>query len=70
MDTTQTALTLQADPDIAGGFIVSAPDGEILGFGDSKAEALAGARVSIASRCEARKFWRFSSAMVAASEAA
>lgn len=60
-----TTITLQADPDIAGGFIVSTPSGEILGFGDSKEEAISGARVAIVSRCEARKYWRFSSAMVA-----
>ncbi len=61
-----TTVTLQADPDIAGGFVVVAADGYILGFGDTKGEALAGARLSVAERCAARAFGRFTFAMESA----
>jgi hypothetical protein len=62
-------LSLQADPDIAGGFIVLAADGYILGFGDSTAEALTGARVSVMARRESRRFELFASVMNGAIDA-
>jgi hypothetical protein len=61
-------MTLQADPDIAGSFIVVTPGGEILGFGDTKAEALAGARAAVVGRREARAFGRFAASVERAIE--